>query len=92
MRTFEEQNRYERAKKKVQELRGFYSHLIIYLIFVPVFIWLNLRSTGFPWAIFPIVGWGLGVASHAAEVYDYNIFFGKDWEERKIREFLDKES
>lgn len=92
MRTNYTEDQYLRARKKVQELRGFYTHLIIYLIFVPVFIWLNMMSGGFPWAIFPIIGWGIGVAGHAAEVYNFNIFFGKDWEERKIREFLDKES
>lgn len=92
MKTQYTQGQYERARKRVEELRGFYHHLFIYLIFVPFFIWLNIISTGFPWAIFPIVGWGIGVACHAADVYNYNIFFGKDWEERKIREFLDKES
>ncbi len=84
--------RLERAKKKVEELKGFYIHFSIYLIMVPVFIYLNLRSTSFPWAIFPIGGWGFGVLGHASEVYDWNPFFGKDWEERKIRKFMDEDS
>ena len=85
------EKKYERAKKQVEELKGFYAHLTIYLIMVPIFIYLNYRSGGFPWAIFPIVGWGMGVGGHAMEVYGYNPFLGKDWEERKIREFMDKE-
>ena len=84
--------RYERAKKKVEEIKGFYVHLCIYLIMVPVFIYLNVKSTSFPWALFPIGGWGLGVIGHASEVYDWNPFFGKDWEERQIRKFMDEES
>ena len=84
--------RLERAKKKVEELKGFYIHFTVYLIMVPVFIYLNARSTGFPWTIFPIGGWGLGVMGHASEVFGWNPFFGKDWEERKIRKFMDEDS
>ncbi|HIB48443.1 MAG TPA: histidine kinase [Flavobacteriaceae bacterium] len=84
--------RLERAKEYVEKLKGFYVHGTIYLIFVPVFIYLNVRSgTSFPWAIFPIVGWGLGVMGHASEVFEWNPFFNKKWEERKIRELMDKE-
>jgi hypothetical protein len=80
--------RYERAKKHVEELKGFYIHFSIYLIMVPVFIFLNLKSTGFPWAIFPIVGWGMGVTGHAMEVFNWNPLLGKNWEERKMRELM----
>ncbi|NNJ82097.1 MAG: 2TM domain-containing protein, partial [Flavobacteriaceae bacterium] len=71
---------------------GFYIHFSIYLIMVPVFIFLNMKSTSFPWALFPIGGWGLGVLGHASEVFAWNPFFGKDWEERKIRKFMDEDS
>lgn len=90
--TYISEKKYSLAKEKVEKLKGFYIHLTIYLIFVPVFIWLNYKSnSGFPWAIFPIGGWGFGVMGHAAETFNYNPFFGKDWEERKIREMMDKE-
>ena len=88
-----ETKRYERAKEHVNKLKGFYGNLGMYLIFIPIFIWLNIRSgTGFPWAIFPIAGWGIGVLAHAAETFNWNPFFGKDWEERKIRELMDDEN
>lgn len=82
---------YIRAKERVNELKGFYTHLAIYLIFIPFFVFLNFRSSGFPWAIFPILGWGLGVLGHATEIFGWNPFFGKSWEERKIREYLDND-
>ncbi|MAN58388.1 MAG: histidine kinase [Flavobacteriaceae bacterium] len=86
------EKKYARAKERVEKLKGFYIHLAIYLFFVPVFIWLNLKSgTNFPWALFPIAGWGFGVLGHAAETFNYNPFFGKEWEARKIRELMDKE-
>ena len=83
--------KYERAKEHVEKLKGFYVHLTVYLIMFPVFIVLNLRSTGFPWAVFPIVGWGFGVAGHAMETFNYNPFLGKNWEEKKMKEFMDED-
>ncbi len=81
------------AKEQVEKLKGFYSHLTIYLIFIPIFIGINyLGGSNFPWAIFPIVGWGIGITGHAAETYNWNPFFGKSWEERKMREFMDSQS
>ncbi len=89
--TYISEKKYERAKKQVEELKSFYIHFAIYLIMVPVFIYLNYRSTSFPWAIFPIAGWGFGVIGHAMEVFGYNPFLGKDWEERKLKELMDKD-
>ncbi|RDK87138.1 2TM domain-containing protein [Marinirhabdus gelatinilytica] len=91
--TYISEKRMERAKEYVEKLKGFYIHLTIYCIFIPVFIWLNYRSNaGFPWAIFPIVGWGFGVMGHASETFDWNPFFNKSWEERKIKQFMDDEN
>ena len=89
---FINEKRYIRAQERVEKLKGFYVHFIIYLIFIPVFIYLNLKSTDFPWALFPIGGWGLGVIGHAMETFNYNPLLGKNWEERKIREFMDKDN
>lgn len=84
--------RYKMAKKRVDAIKGFYVHLTIYLCAVPVLFYLNILSrTGVPWAIFPIAGWGFGVLGHAAEVFNYNPFFGKKWEQRKIRQYMEKE-
>jgi len=90
--TFISEKKYKLAKKRVEKLKGFYIHFTIYLLMMPIFIYLNYISrAGFPWALFPIVGWGIGVTSHASETFNYNPFFGKNWEERKIRELMDKE-
>lgn len=92
METFKpaQETKLKQAKEHVEKLKGFYAHLTVYLLFVPIFITINiLGGSNFPWAIFPIVGWGIGVSSHAAETYSWNLFFGKNWEERKLREFMD---
>ena len=84
--------KYERAKEHVEKLKGFYTHFVIYLVMIPVFIFLNFRSTGFPWAIFPIFGWGFGIAGHAMETFNYNPLLGKNWEERKMKEFMKEDN
>ncbi|MBV1924387.1 MAG: 2TM domain-containing protein, partial [Flavobacteriaceae bacterium] len=89
--TYISEKKYERAKERVEKLKGFYIHFSIYIIMVPVFIFLNIKSTGFPWAIFPIAGWGFGVVGHAMEAFDYNPFLGRNWEEKKIKELMDKD-
>ena len=85
--------RRQEAIEKVERLKGFYTHFTIYLIFVPIFISINyFGGSNFPWAIFPIVGWGIGVAGHATETFGWNPFFGKDWERRKIEEFMENDN
>lgn len=90
--TFISEKKYKLARKQVEKIKHFYIHFTIYLIFIPILIYFNfLSKAGFPWALFPIMGWGFGIMGHASETFNYNPFFGKDWEERKIRELMDKE-
>ena len=93
MRTFIEGDdlKIQRARQRVEKLKGFYINLVLYLMFIPFFIFLNIKSTSFPWAIFPIVGWGLGILGHATDTFGWSPFFGKNWEERKIRQFIEEE-
>ncbi|MDH5415075.1 MAG: 2TM domain-containing protein, partial [Flavobacteriaceae bacterium] len=86
-----EDKRYLKAKEKVEGIKGFYSNLISYLIVIPILSYINYNTTSFPWVIFPALGWGFGVIAHGMEAYGYNPLMGKDWEERKIREFMNKE-
>lgn len=87
--TYIEDKKYKRAKEKLDKIKGFYIHATVYMIMVPVFIWLNYTSTSFPWAIFPIVGWGFGILGHASEAFEWHPVFNKNWEERKIKELMD---
>ncbi|MCX2720282.1 2TM domain-containing protein [Lentiprolixibacter aurantiacus] len=82
------ENSYLRAKKRVEEIKGFYGNLIAYIIIMPLLAWLNYITTSFPWVIFPAVGWGLGVILNGMCAYGYNPLLGKNWEECKIKEFM----
>ena len=83
--------RYQKAKEKVEAIKGFYGNLTAYCIVIPSLAWLNYVTTSFPWVVFPMLGWGLGVFLHGMEVYGYNPLWGKRWEERKLRELMEKE-
>ena len=85
----DENKAYFRAKKRVEELKGFYGNVISYCCVIPFLIFINLRySPGFQWFWFSALGWGFGVVMHAFKVFGYS----SDWEERKIREILEKEN
>ncbi|PWB26966.1 histidine kinase [Flavobacterium sp. HTF] len=85
---YNDENRsYFRAKKRVEELKGFYGNVISYCCIIPFLIFINLKfSPGFQWFWFSALGWGFGVVMHAFKVFGYS----SDWEERKIREILEK--
>jgi len=86
-----EDKRYVKAKEKVQAIKGFYSNVLSYIIVIPILAYINYRTTDFPWVIFPMLGWGFGVVAHGMEAYGYSPFTGRKWEERKMREFMEKE-
>ncbi len=82
-----ENSAYYRAKKRVEELRGFYGNLISYCCVIPILIFINLTyMPQFQWFWFSLCGWGFGVLMHAFKVFGY----GHSWEERKIKEILEK--
>ncbi len=83
--------RYQKAKERVESIKGFYGNLTAYCIVIPFLIWLNFMSTSFPWAIFPALGWGFGLLMHGLEAYSYNPLWGKSWEEKKIKELMDND-
>ena len=88
----DEANRYERARKRVREIRGFYSHLAIYLIVNAGLLAINLLTSPFSlWFYWPMLGWGIGVAVHGVSVFGLAGLLGPEWEEREIRKLMDRD-
>ncbi|MDZ7842920.1 MAG: 2TM domain-containing protein [Gammaproteobacteria bacterium] len=82
----------ERARRQVRRLRGLYSHALVYAVVNLGLAALNLvTAPGDIWFIYPLLGWGIGLVSHAASVYAWPRLFGRDWEQRKIHEFMQRE-
>nr|WP_314896028.1 histidine kinase [uncultured Flavobacterium sp.] len=84
---YSENSAYYSAKKRVEELKGFYGNLISYCCVIPLLIFINLTySPEFQWFWFSAGGWGFGLIMHALKVFGYS----SNWEERKIQEILQK--
>ncbi|MCJ7933999.1 MAG: 2TM domain-containing protein [Chryseobacterium sp.] len=79
---------YKKAQKRVKEIKGFYSNLISYCIIIPFLIFINLYThSKNHWFWFPVLGWGIGLASHAFQVFG----IGESWQEKKIREIMNQQ-
>ena len=76
----------EAAIKRLKAKRDFKSHLAIYLIVnaMLVGIW-ALSGRGYFWPIWPIVGWGVGVAVNA-----WTAYFEKPISEEQIRREMER--
>jgi hypothetical protein len=89
---YQNEERYNKARKRVEEIKGFYGNLTAYIVVNAALLAINLiTSPDHLWFYWPLIGWGIGVAIHGMKVYNYLPFLGKDWEERKMKEFMDKE-
>ena len=85
--------KYEKAKKRVEELKSFYGNLATYVAINAILIIINLvtspRSLWFYWVT---IFWGIGILIHASKVFIFKgKFLGEEWEEKKIKEILEKE-
>lgn len=89
----EEDKRYKEAKKKVEDIKGFYIHLFIYIVVnIGLFV-INIISTPDSyWFYWPLLGWGIGIAMHGVSVFVSYGIFGKEWEEKQIKKYMDKEN
>ena len=79
---------YQRASKRVKELKGFYGNLTSYCLVIPFLIFVNLYTAPqYQWFWWPMLGWGIGLASHGLQVFG----IGRNWEEKQIQKILEKE-
>ncbi len=85
---------YQKARDRVQEIKGFYAHAVMYLLANAGLVVLNLatlkKNDSVIWFIWPLIGWGIALAVHAISVFGIGRFLGKDWEQRHIQQELDR--
>ena len=98
-----EEDNYKRAKKKVNRIKGFYSHLVVYVcvntvitsVYVVNNIWDGASFINAFWDLqtfFTWVPWGIGLLIHGICALDFvSIFMDKNWEHRKMKKLLEKE-
>lgn len=87
----------ERAFRRIKAFSGFYRHLMVYILvnaFLLAIKYFNLDEgekfftfNTFTTAFF----WGFGLAFHALGVFSNSVLFGRAWEEKKMRELMEKD-
>ena len=90
--TFSKEQQYINAQKRVKEIKGFYSHLIVMMFLLPFIIFINLKFTpSYHWFWSALFGNLLGLFFHWLKVLGLeSIGFGKAWEQKKIEEYIKK--
>ena len=101
---YRKEQQYMRAKKRVKDIKGFYSHLSVYII-INIFIsgiiiygLSNDEGYTFGGAIthFGVYStwlfWGIGLFFHWLGVFGFKNILGKGWEEKKIKEIMDQDN
>ncbi len=99
---FLEERKYLQAKKRVEKIKGFYWHFISYVvvnIFVSsIIIFGIMKDSGASFvdviqefAVYSVwIFWGIGLFFHWLSIFGSSWILGKNWEEKKIKEFMDK--
>ena len=84
-----EKELYEQARKRVEEKKGFYIHFAVYILvnIMLMIIW-AVTGAGFPWFVFPLGGWGIGVLFHFLGVFVFSR--QSAWEKREIEKEVER--
>ena len=73
------------VERRLLELREFYTHLVVYIAINGVLVVANWLTGPPRWVLWPLFGWGLGLAAHAAAVFVIPRLLGPAWEARTRR-------
>jgi len=76
---------YEEAKKRVKAKKDLYVHIAVYICVNAflIVIW-AVTSGGFPWFVFPLGGWGIGLIFHILDVLV--------WQRKSDRSAIEREA
>jgi hypothetical protein len=85
-----DEERLARARRRLAALKGFYIHLFVFAVVLTGLLVINLAAGGPWWVLWVLLGWGLGILAHAVTVFGRTPRAIADWEERKLRQFMDE--
>jgi len=89
--------KYQEVQKRVKKIKGFYTHAAIYLLVNIMIVIINIQNLEPGESYFKLENfftaffWGLGLLTHALSVFLPNIILGSNWEEKKIKELMEKD-
>ncbi|WP_396194248.1 2TM domain-containing protein [Flavobacterium sp.] len=89
--------KYQEVAKRVQKIKGFYTHAVVYLVINTAIIISQIQfSSNDSWSFelrhfSTAFFWGIGLAAHGLSVFMPTMILGKNWEDRKVKELMEKE-
>jgi hypothetical protein len=93
----EEEAKYYEAYKRVKKIKGFYTHAIVYVVINVMIVVANIQDLKPGESYFQMQNfftaffWGIGLLAHGLSVFLPNFILGNYWEEKKIKELMEKE-
>lgn len=86
---------YQQAIKQVGKMKGFYTHLVVFILANIFFVVVKLQKTDPKESVWEVLYvtffWGIGLLFHGLKVFGWSSVIGKNWEEKKIQEIMEKE-
>ena len=77
-----EEAKYYEATKRVKKIKGFYTHALVYVVINIVIVILNIKNLNPGESYFKLENFS---------VFLPNFIFGQDWEEKKMKQFMEEE-
>ncbi len=79
----------QQAFEQVRVIKGFYAHLTSYVLVICLLFVINLVThPEYIWAVWPALGWGIGIVNHGLHAFEVINIFGPKWEKRQIEKRL----
>ncbi|PSV27169.1 2TM domain-containing protein [Photobacterium sp. GB-56] len=79
----------KKALNYVKGIKGFYSNLTTYVLVISALFVINyFTSPSYWWAVWPALGWGIGIVSHALSAFEVLNIFGPEWEKKQVEKRL----
>ena len=77
-----------RARRRVRIKLGFYTHALVFgLVNLGLFVF-NSAIGGYRWSVWPLAGWGLGLAIHG--IVTFLSLQGEGWRDRMLAREIER--
>jgi hypothetical protein len=85
--------KYFRAKERVEAIKAFYGKVFKYIVAIVITGSINyyLNEWSNPWFLWVVLGVAIATAVKAIKLFGYDALMGRNWEQRKIDEFMKEE-
>lgn len=88
-----EQERYEKAKQRVERLKAFYKKLIVFAVVMAALLLFNMyKEPNNLWSLWIGAFWGLALIFQAFSIFTIrDSFLGSEWEKRTLEKMMNKD-